>query len=141
MIFIISGVAFVGILMLILGAMDMLDLVAYGDPTRTKKRIAGVGQGPAQQHSIDIVRKDAIDGGSVLDRALARFGPISIIKKVLLQANSTMPMGVFVLLSILLSLIGAGAAYASQLPVLQIAGATIGGLLLPFLYQVRARNK
>lgn len=142
MIFAISVVAFVVILMLAWGLFDLFNLVVYGDQTQARKRMntdPNAAQGPSV---VDIVRRDMFDSeeGS-WEELLNRATPLPALRHLLKNADSDMPIGVFLMLSLVLGICGFGLSQYLNVSPLIVAILTGGGGALPLFYQMRAKKR
>ncbi len=134
--------AFVIIFMLVAGAVDMFNLVTYGDASKTRKRLHETSQSAVEAAVVEIVRKDAMTtGDTVGEKILAKFKLGTALKLLLQQARSEMPVSVFVMISALLAAVGGLSAGYARLgfgPSLAIA---VGGGLLPLMLLRRKKRK
>lgn len=143
MILAISVGAFFIMLMLAWGAIDMMNLWVYGDQTKARQRLtADMDAGSKLPGAVDIVRKDAMGGEEGLIEAIVnRFRPIQSLRHLLKNADSDMPVGVFLLLSGVLGVGGFGLGiYVGVGSGVRIILALIASML-PLAYQVRAKKK
>ncbi len=143
MIVAISAGAFVIILMLVWGAFDMLNLWVYGDQTRARRRLtADIDSLRTEGSAIDIVRKDALGGeDGILDTIFNRIRPIQRLKHLLKNADSDMPVSLFIIFSLVLGAAGCLLGLYGGLGTPIVTGMGLGGLSLPLFYQLRAKTK
>ncbi len=136
----ISAGAFVVIVLLILGLVDMYRLAKYGDTDKVKKRMA-VRAGAASLEAIDIIRKDAMSQQSFVDLLQEKVSPIGNLKDLLRQADSDMPVGVFLMISGLGLVLGLiGGLFLGQGGVI-LLGLGAFGASIPYVAMRRKRNK
>jgi tight adherence protein B len=142
-IFALSVGAFVVVLMLAWGAFDLFNLVAYGDQTQAKKRMTADPHGASADSVVDIVRRDMFDDseeGSIED-LLNRFTPLPALRHLLKNADSDMPVAVFVMFSLALAAVGFGGALYLRTGWMTTVAMTGGAGALPYMYQQRAKKK
>jgi tight adherence protein B len=138
---IVAGSIFVSILLLIMGLYYLYDQTTYGDPTAAGRRMRTTMDDEARAAAIDIVRRDAMEQDEWYTVLIASFAPLAAIKKLLRQADSDMPVGVFLMLCAVFTLVGLGVALMFRLTMLPMLGVTVAVGMLPYLYQRRKRNQ
>ncbi|RMH09610.1 MAG: hypothetical protein D6704_00885 [Nitrospirae bacterium] len=111
---------------------------------KLKRRLRGTVQptrhrNPAER--VEILRKRATSGIPWMDAVLSRIPRLASIEHLLQQANSTMPLGVFLLLSGVLAVTGLMVAIMNQSAPLIMLLYAVGAGLLPFLYMYRKRTR
>lgn len=131
---------FVSILMLIMGLYYLYDQTAYGDPTAAGRRMRVTMDEEARAAAIDIVRRDAMDKDEWYTVLISKFAPLAGIKKLLRQADSDMPVGVFLMLSLVTAVLGLGASLTFGLTPLPFLGVTVASALIPYAYHARRRK-
>ena len=139
--FLVSIAIFVSILLLIMGLYYLYDQAAYGDQTTTVRRMRMTMDDEARSAAIDIVRRDAMQQDEWYTQIINKFAPLAEIKRLLRQANSDMPVSVFLLITAVCATIGLLASLYLRLSPLVLLGVTaaVGGL--PLAYQRRRRKK
>lgn len=95
---------------------------------------------PTQQQ-VEVLRKRHASGIPWFDALMARIPRLDSIERMLHQANSNMPLSVFMLLSGILACVGLIVAGLKNWGVIVMVGCTFTGGLLPFLYMYRKRKK
>lgn len=132
---------FVSILLLIMGLYYLYDQTAYGDPTETARRMRVSMDDDARAAAIDIVRRDAMAQDEWYTTLLAKFAPLAGIRSLLRQADSDMPVAVFLLISLIC--FGLGLAFTATMafsPLWSVIW-TAGVTMIPYAYQSRQRTK
>ena len=123
------------------GTMDLAALYVFGDATRTRRRLREEKVDGAAGVGIDILRHDPNEGESAFSRFLENFAPMGSLRRLLKQADSDMPVGVFLMLSLFCDLFVVvattygGVSFGTSM----LCGAISG--LLPLAMQFRARTK
>jgi tight adherence protein B len=132
---------FVSVLLLIMGLYYLYDQAAYGDPTAAGRRMRVTMDEEARAAAIDIVRRDAMSQDEWYTAIFAKFAVLASVKKLLRQADSDMPIGVYLMLCLVFGVAGLLIALAMRFtPVTMLA--TVAGVgLLPYAYQRRRRTK
>jgi len=109
-----------------------------------KRRLRGAAQVPSMRSAVDqvdVLRKRAASGLPWLDALLARLPRLDSIERMLQQANSSMPLGIFLLLSGVLAFVGLGIAAFQNTHLLIMFLATMVGGSLPFVFMARQRSQ
>jgi tight adherence protein B len=94
----------------------------------------------ARAAAIDIVRRDAMEQDEWYIALINRFAPLKEVKRLLRQANSDMPVSVFLLITAVCATIGMLGGMAFHLPPLMIAGCAVVLGALPYVYQSQRRK-
>lgn len=137
----VAASVFISILLLIMGIYYLYDQAAYGDPTKAGQRMRMNLDAEARAAAIDIVRRDAMNKDEWYTALINKFAPLAEVKRLLRQANSDMPVSVFLLITAVCATIGTLLALFLRLPLLGIvAGAAMIGAL-PYGYQSLRRKK
>ncbi|GJL66020.1 MAG: hypothetical protein NPIRA05_09910 [Nitrospirales bacterium] len=97
------------------------------------------GQEPLQQ--TNVIRQRATGNVQWLNVLLAKVTSLSAIETLLIQANSHMPLSVFVLISFVTAAFAAMAAALYHLGILGMLGCGLVGLFLPYMYMRWKRKK
>jgi tight adherence protein B len=95
----------------------------------------------ARAAAIDIVRRDAMQQEEWYTVLASRFAPLAEVKKLLRQANSDMPVSVFLLITAVCATIGVLVGLYARLAPLWMVASAAGIGALPYMYQRRQRNK
>jgi tight adherence protein B len=132
---------FVSILLLIMGLYYLYDQAAYGDPTATARRMRMTIDEESRAAAIDIVRRDAMQQEEWYSVLASKFAPLAEVKKLLRQANSDMPVSVFLLITAVCATIGVLVGVYARLAPLWIVATAAGIGALPYMYQRRQRSK
>jgi tight adherence protein B len=132
---------FISILLLIMGIYYLYDQAAYGDPTAAGRRMRLSIDEEARAAAIDIVRRDAMDQDEWYTAIVNRFAPLAEVKRLLRQANSDMPVSVFLLITAVCATIGLLIGLVMRLSPLYILGCAAALGALPYMYQSRRRKK
>lgn len=137
----VAASVFISILLLIMGIYYLYDQAAYGDPTKAGQRMRMNLDAEARAAAIDIVRRDAMNKDEWYTALINKFAPLAEVKRLLRQANSDMPVSVFLLITAVCATIGTLLALFLRLPLLGIVvgAGTIGSL--PYGYQSLRRKK
>ena len=119
---------------------------AYFNPQTKalKRRLRGAARMASSKPSADqveVLRKRASSGLPWVDSFVNRLPRLDSIERLLQQANSNMPLGVFMMLSGVLALVGLSIAAFKNTNILIMLLATTAGGSLPFMYMVRTRRK
>ncbi|HEY2773657.1 MAG TPA: type II secretion system F family protein [Candidatus Binatia bacterium] len=137
----VAAAIFVSILLLVMGLYYLYDQAAYGDPTAAGRRMRMSMDAEARAAAIDIVRRDAMQQDEWYVALINRFAPLGSIKRLLRQADSDMPVSVFLLMTTVCATAGLVIAFYLRLaPLFILAGAAVGGAL-PYRFQARKRRK
>ena len=94
-----------------------------------------------QEQQVNIVRQRATGDMQWLNVLLSKITKLSAVELTLVQANSQMPMSVFVLISVVCASFAALAAAMNNLGVLAMLGCAVPGSLLPYGYMRWKRKK
>lgn len=132
---------FVSILLLIMGMYYLYDQTAYGDPTAAARRMRMSMDDEARAAAIDIVRRDAMQKEEWYTALFNRIAPLVEVKRLLRQADSDMPVSVFLLISSVCATIGLLLGVYFRLAPLMLVGTAILGSLIPYAYQRRRRSQ
>ena len=128
---------FVTIILLIEGVFYAYHTYLNPKMKQVKRRLRHSGGGAAsikiQQEAQSIIRQRSKSDLPWFNEMLSRMSRLAPLERLLVQANSQMPLGVFVLLSGLSGCVGAIAAAMFNLNLLAMLGAALGGGVLPFL--------
>ena len=138
---IVSVAIFVSILLLIMGLYYLYDQAAYGDPTAAARRMRLTMDDEARAAAIDIVRRDAMQKDEWYTAIINRFAVLAEVKKLLRQADSDMPVSVFMLLTTVCATGGLLFGIYMRMGPLWTLGMAIGIGAVPYLYQRRRRTK
>ncbi len=138
---IVSVAIFVSILLLIMGLYYLYDQAAYGDPTAAARRMRLTMDDEARAAAIDIVRRDAMNKDEWYTAFINRIALLAQVKKLLRQANSDMPVSVFLLITTVCGTIGALLGIYGRFGTLWIVGFAAGIGALPYAFQRRRRTK
>lgn len=109
-----------------------------------KRRLRGSPRTKAAkqpQEQVEVLRRRAGRGIPWVDALFANVPRLDSIERMLQQANSSMPLGIFMLLSGLTAGIGLIVAAVNNVPMLPMLGCTLGGGCLPFFYMRRQRKQ
>ncbi|MEC4679689.1 MAG: type II secretion system F family protein [Nitrospirota bacterium] len=109
-----------------------------------KRRLRGAAQAPSMRSSanqVEVLRKRVLSEIPWLETLLTRLPRLNSIERTLQQANSSLPLGVFMLLSGVLAFVGLEIAVFQNTNVLLMLLATIVGGSVPFVYMVRQRSQ
>ncbi|MFN2376855.1 MAG: type II secretion system F family protein [Candidatus Binatia bacterium] len=137
----VAASVFISILLLIMGIYYLYDQAAYGDPTKAGQRMRMNLDAEARAAAIDIVRRDAMNKDEWYTAIINKFAPLAEVKRLLRQANSDMPVSVFLLITAICATIGTLLGLFLRLPLLGIVvGAAVVGAL-PYGYQSLRRKK
>lgn len=131
---------FLAVVLLIMGLYYLYDQTAYSDPTLAARRMRVDADAGVRAAAIDIVRRDAMSQESWHAALLNRFAPLDRVRRLLKQANTDMPLSVFLLLTGLFAFAGIVIASVLRLGVLPVLLAGGAGASLPYLYQSRRRS-
>ncbi len=93
------------------------------------------------QEQMEVLRKKAASGIPWFDALLVKIPKLSSIERLLQQTNSSMPLGVFLLLSGVTAAIGLLVAAVNNFSMLAMLACILGGGCLPFLYLRRQRTR
>jgi len=126
---------FVTILLLIMGIYYLYDQAAYGDPTAAGRRMRLSLDEEARAAAIDIVRRDAMSQDEWYTAIINRFAPLAEVKRLLRQANSDMPVSVFLLITAVCATIGLLVALVFRLPPLFVVASAGATGAIPYAYQ------
>lgn len=132
---------FVTIILLIMGVYYLYDQAAYGDPTATARRMRLNLDAESRAAAIDIIRRDAMEQDEWYTVLINKFAPLKEVKKLLRQANSDMPVSVFLLITTVCAVIGLLGGLALRLSTLAVLGTTVAIGAIPFAYQYQRRKK
>ena len=88
----------------------------------------------------ELLKKKISSGMPWMDFLLTKLPRVDSVEKILIQANSNMPLGVFILLSGLAAAIGFMVAAMNDSSLLIMLLATVGSGALPFAYMRRQRS-
>ncbi len=128
---------FVSIILLIEGAFYGYHTYLSPKNKQVKRRLRGQSasasmKSPEQQ--VSIVRQRATGDMKWLNVLLSKITKLSSVELTLVQANSQMPMSVFVLISVVSATFAALAAAIYQLGILVMIGAALVGSVVPYGY-------
>ncbi|MDT7041006.1 type II secretion system F family protein [Candidatus Nitronereus thalassa] len=107
-----------------------------------KRRLRGsVGSTPTRKtpEQVEVMRKRSSGDMPWIDRLLTKLPKLDSLEKTLQQANSSMPLGVFLFLSVGMAVTGLAIAALNNAPLYAMFIATIVGGFLPWLYMRRQR--
>jgi tight adherence protein B len=110
--------------------------------TRVRKRIRKYTFTESDGETLDIVKQRVYSEVPLFNRLLRRVGFVQSLDALITQANSRMPIGFFMLLSVLLMGVGywSVSLYMKQHAFMPIMVALIGGML-PFVYLARLKSQ
>lgn len=119
---------------------------AYLNPKTkaVKRRLRGAAQVPTNRPSaeqVEVLRRRASSNLPWMDSLLLRLPRLDSIERTLQQANSSMPLGVFLLLSGVFAFVGLGIAAFKNYNVFVMLLAMMVGGILPFAYMLRRRSQ
>lgn len=137
----VAASVFISILLLIMGIYYLYDQAAYGDPTKAGQRMRMNLDAEARAAAIDIVRRDAMNKDEWYTAIINKFAPLAEVKRLLRQANSDMPVSVFLLITAVCATIGTLLALFFRLPLLGIVVGAVTVGSLPYGYQSLRRKK
>lgn len=135
-----SAAAFLSIVLLVMGLYYLYDSSVYGDPTVAARRMRVDMDSGLRAAAVDIVRRDAMREDAWYTSLLARLAPVERVQKLLKQANSPMPVSVFMMLSGVLGFLSLSVALGARMGSMSVVGVTAFGASLPYLYHRRARK-
>lgn len=135
-----SAAAFLTIVLLVMGLYYLYDTSVYGDPTVAARRMRVDMDSGLRAAAVDIVRRDAMREEAWYSTLLSKLAPVKRVQKLLKQANSPMPVSVFMMLSAVFGFLGLGLALATRMGPAPVLGITAFGASLPYLYHRRARR-
>lgn len=138
--FLVAGAVFLSVVLLIMGLYYLYDQATYGDATAATRRMRTVSDTDVRAAAIDIVRRDAMEQDEWYTAFMNRIAPLAAIKKMLRQANSDMPVSVFLTISIVCAVLGAAVAVLARQDLVTSALIGLACSLLPYLYQRRMRT-
>lgn len=132
---------FITIVLLIEASYVVFKAVRDSESRRIKKRLRTLSAGGSSIEDIDIVRKRILSEVPWLNRLLLRITRIQKIDRLLEQANSRMPLGFFLLLSLCLA--SAGYVAGLLLKMNYLFPIILSGLLgiIPFLYLLSKKQQ
>jgi len=90
---------------------------------------------------VDVMRKKHSSGMPWIDRLATKLPNFDSLEKTLQQANSNMPLGVFVLLSLVLAVVGLAIASIMNSELYVMLLMTLLGGILPLMYMRQQRNQ
>lgn len=93
------------------------------------------------QEQLEVLRKKQATGIAWFDNLMSRIPRLDSIERILQQANSTMPLSVFMMLSGLLACAGLILAGLNNWGFPAMAGCTLTGGVLPFAYMYQKRKR
>lgn len=119
---------------------------AYLNPhtKQVRRRLRVTSQGPSLKNSlqpVQIVRHRATSSLPWLERLIARVSPLLSVERVLIQANSHMPLAVFVLLMVVCAAFGGLAALLKGFGVWTMMGCAAGSGVMPYVGMRWKRQK
>jgi len=135
---------FLTLLLLIEGGFSAYHAYFNPQTKALKRRLRGAAQMPSSKPSaeqVEVLRKRASSSLPWIDALITRLPRLDSIERLLQQANSSMPLGAFMLLSGGIALIALGIAAFKNTNVLIMLVATIGGGSVPFVYMLRRRRQ
>ena len=142
-IFISIGI-FVSIILLIEGGFHGYYTYLSPKNRKIKRRLRSSGntQPSANQQTqqANVIRQRATGNVEWLNLLLSKIASLSAVEIILIQANSHMPLSVFVLVSLVSAAVAAMAAALYDLGMLGMLGCGAVGLFLPYLYMRWRRN-
>lgn len=122
---IVAAAVFITIVLLIYGAYLLYDQTVYGDPTVAARRMRVDLDVSQRAAAIEIVRRDALGNKPWYAAIADNITPLVSLQRLLRQADSDMPVSVFLGLSAILTLV--------CLVVALVAGLGVGGTMLAML--------
>lgn len=135
---------FVSIVLLIEGLFYTYHVYLNPKTRQVRRRLRVAAMGPslkAPEAQVDILRKRQSSDLAWLNDLLSRVKKLSVIETTLIQANSHMPLSVFILLSGLCACFATIVAASYDLGFLAMIGAMLTGLALPYGYMRWKRRK
>lgn len=136
----VSASIFLVILLLIMGLYYLYDHAAYGDQATAARRMRMTLDEEARAAAIDIVRRDAMQRDEWYTALISRFAPLAEIKRLLRQADSDMPVSVFLLITAVCGALGLLVGLFLRLAPLFLLGTAAAGAAIPYLYQKRQKT-
>lgn len=137
----IAASIFTSIVMAFMGLYFLYERAKYGDQVSAAKRIRASADDDVRAAAIDIIRRDAMQQDEWYVALFNRFTPLAEVRKLLKQADSDMPVSVFLLLSSVSATVGVLVALYLQSGFLATVAFGVGGASLPLLYHRRKRDK
>ncbi len=136
---------FVSIILLIEGIFYGYHTYLSPQNKQVKRRLRGQAAGAltpkAQEQQLNIVRQRATGDMEWLNVLLSKITKLSSVELTLVQANSQMPMSIFVLISVVCASFAALAAALYNLGILAMLGGAVAGSFLPYGYMRWKRKK
>ncbi len=133
--------AFLTVLFLLLGAYDLYRMISGMGAERVRERLKEQAAAGEKEAAVELLLKEGMDEEPLFSGILGKFAPVESLKRLLQQANSEMPVGVFLLLSMLLGVLGLGLSfYVGVGPLGLLVGTAMGGSL-PYMYQARRKTQ
>lgn len=137
----IAAGAFLSVVLLIMGGYFLYDHAAYGDQTTTVRRLRAEVELSARDAVVEIVRRDAMQQDAWYTVLLNKLAPLAAVKKLLRQADSEMPVSVFLLMSGLSGMAGLLIGVVLRPGIPMTLGLLAGGAAVPSFYFRWRRNK
>lgn len=137
----VAAAIFISVLLLVMGLYYLYDQNAYGDHAAAGRRMRVTMDDESRAAAIDIVRRDAMSQDEWYTKFLAKFGPLARVRSLLRQADSDMPVGVFLLISLVCGVLGVAFVVWMALSPLWAAVGIAAFTLIPYSYQSRQRTK
>ncbi|HYB97578.1 MAG TPA: type II secretion system F family protein [Candidatus Limnocylindrales bacterium] len=134
-----AAAIFFTVLLFIMGAYYLYDHAIYGDQATTVRRLRAQGEFNPRATAVEIVRRDAMSQEAWYTTILGRVAPLAAIKRLLKQADSEMPVSVFLLLTSIFFIAGALIGLWLRLGPIVTGGLAMAGGLAPLMYQRRRR--
>lgn len=132
---------FISVILLFMGVYFLYDQATYGNATAAGRRMRTSIDDEVRAAAIDIVRRDAMAQDEWYVAIINRVAPLASVKRLLRQANSDMPISVFLLISAVCGAIGLFVALVGRVGLFYTVIAGLFAALLPYLYQARCRNR
>lgn len=141
MLLLIGGCIFASIVTAFMGLYYLYERAKYGDQVSAAKRIRASAEDDVRAAAIDIIRRDAMQQEAWYNELFGRFAPLAEVRKLLKQADSDMPVSVFLLLSSITATLGVLVALYLRTGAMATVALCVGGSSLPLLYHRRKRDK
>ncbi|WP_447968940.1 type II secretion system F family protein [Nitrospira sp. M1] len=135
---------FVSIILLLEGGFHFYHAYISPRNKKIKRRLRSSGKSetssPEHLQQANVIRQRATGDMQWLNVLLSKVASLSAVEMTLVQANSHMPLSVFVLVSFVSAAFVAVATVIYDLGVLGMLGGGVVGLFLPYLYMRRKRK-
>jgi len=135
---------FLTILLLIEGCFYAYHAFLNPKTKALKRRLRGAVVAPSQRQfpgQMEVIKKKQVSSMLWLDALVTKLPRLDAIEKTLQQANSAMPLAVFILFSLTSASVGFAVAALSNTGLVVMVLCTLFGGVLPFLYMRRQRAR